>query len=204
VSVNNMPAAEVQVSPQLVRRLLADQHPDLAELGIEVLANGWDNMVCRLGEDYLVRLPRRAVSAGLVLNEQRWLPGLAGRLPLPVPAPVRIGLPGCEYPWAWSIVPFLRGEIAARTQPDDPGEAALALGGFLAALHLSAPADAPINPVRGIPLIGRAAGVTSQLPYLDDPSERATAVRVWESAAAAPEWGGPRCGYTVTCTPQTS
>jgi aminoglycoside phosphotransferase (APT) family kinase protein len=186
-----MPAAEVQVSPQLVRRLLADQHPDLAGLGIEVLANGWDNMVCRLGDDYLVRLPRRAVSAGLVLNEQRWLPGLAGHLPLPVPAPVRIGLPGRGYPWAWSVVPFLPGEIAARTPPADLGEAALALGEFLAALHLPAPADAPVNPSRGIPLVGRAAGVMSQLPHLDDPSQRATAVRVWESAAAAPEWGGP-------------
>ena len=186
-----MPTAEVQVPPQLVRRLLADQHPDLAGLSIEVLANGWDNVVCRLGEDHLVRLPRRAVSAALVLNEQRWLPSLAGQLPLPVPAPVRIGLPGRGYPWAWSVVPFFSGEIAARTRPADPGEAALALGEFLAALHRPAPADAPVNPVRGIPLVGRAAGVMSQLPYLDDPSERATAMDVWESASAAPEWDGP-------------
>ena len=188
---NSMPAAEVQVSPELVRRLLAEQHPDLAGLRIEVLANGWDNMVCRLGDDYLVRLPRRTVAAGLVLNEQRWLPGLAGQLPLPVPAPVRVGLPGCGYPWAWSVVPFLPGETAAREQPADPGEAAGALGEFLAALHLPAPADAPVNPSRGIPLVGRAAGVMSQLPHLDDPSERAIAVRVWESAVTAPAWGGP-------------
>ncbi|MEY9873188.1 aminoglycoside phosphotransferase (APT) family kinase protein [Streptacidiphilus sp. MAP12-33] len=191
MNVNNMPAAEAEASPQLVRRLLADQHPDLAGLDIEVLANGWDNMVCRLGDDYLVRLPRRAVSAALVLNEQRWLPGLAGHLPLPVPAPVRIGLPGCGYPWAWSVVPFLPGEMAARTQPADLGLAALALGEFLAALHLPAPADAPVNPSRGIPLAGRATGVMSQLPHLDDPSERVAAARVWENATTAPEWDGP-------------
>jgi len=188
---NPMPSAEVPVSPELVRRLLAEQHPDLAGLGVEVLANGWDNLVCRLGDGYLVRLPRRTVSAGLVLNEQRWLPGLAGRLPLPVPAPVRIGLPGCGYPWAWSVVPFLPGETAARTPPTDPGEAALALGRFLTALHRPAPSDAPVNASRGIPLAGRAAGVMSQLPHLDDPSERAAALRVWESAVTAPEWGGP-------------
>jgi len=191
VNVTSMPAAEVHVSPRLVQRLLADQHPELAGLGIEVLANGWDNMVCRVGDDHLVRLPRRAVSAGFVLNEQRWLPGLAGPLPLSVPAPVRVGLPGCGYPWAWSVVPFLPGEIAARTQPADPGEAATALGEFLAALHLPAPADAPVSPSRGIPLVGRAAGVMSRLPHLDDASERAVAMRVWETAVTAPEWGGP-------------
>jgi hypothetical protein len=36
-----MPAAEVDVSVELVRQLLAEQHPDLAGLALEVLANGW-------------------------------------------------------------------------------------------------------------------------------------------------------------------
>jgi aminoglycoside phosphotransferase (APT) family kinase protein len=148
-------------------------------------------LVCRLGGDYLVRLPRRVASAGLVANEQRWLPGLAGRLPLPVPAPVRTGEPGRGYPWTWSVVPFLPGEIAARRPPADPAQAALALGGFLAALHRPAEADAPVNSARGIPLAGRAPRFVAQLPYLDDPFERDAALRVWEDATSAPERGGP-------------
>ncbi|WP_234313846.1 aminoglycoside phosphotransferase family protein [Streptomyces sp. NBRC 109706] len=191
MNANDMPSAEVSVSVELVRRLLADQHPDLAELDIEVLANGWDNLVCRLGRDHLVRLPRRAASAGLVVHEQRWLPGLAQRLPLPVPAPVRIGRPGHGYPWAWSVLPFLPGEIAARTPPADPGAAGRVLGGFLAALHLPAPGDAPANPSRGIPLAGRTARVLAQLPQVADPVERATALRVWQSVTAVPAWDGP-------------
>lgn len=187
---NSMPAAEVPVSTGLVRRLLTEQHPDLARLDVQVLANGWDNLVCRLGDAYLVRLPRRALAAQLVVNEQRWLPGLAERLPLRIPAPVRTGQPGHGYPWSWSVVPYLPGDIAAST-PADPGDAALALGGFLAALHTPAPADAPANPARGIPLAGRTTGVMTQLPHLDDPAERAAALRVWERAVAAPEWDGP-------------
>ncbi|MFF4398722.1 hypothetical protein [Streptomyces sp. NPDC001480] len=46
---HRMPAAEVSVSVGMVRRLLDEQHRDLADLPIEVLANGWDNLVCRLG-----------------------------------------------------------------------------------------------------------------------------------------------------------
>ena len=40
VTVNRMPTAEVEVSTDLVRRLLADQHPDLARLPVEFLASG--------------------------------------------------------------------------------------------------------------------------------------------------------------------
>ena len=76
-----MPADEADVSPDLVRRLLAAQQPDLAHLPIEVMANGWDNLMCRLGAELVVRLPRRAVAAELITHEQRWLPALAPRRP---------------------------------------------------------------------------------------------------------------------------
>src|SRR5262245_2189646 len=156
VEPHPMPAAEVSVSPELVRRLLAAQQPDLAHLPVQPMAHGWDNLMYRLGGELAVRLPRRAAAARLIMHEQRWLPAIAPRLPLPVPAPVRTGRPALGYPWPWSIVPFLPGQMAAREPPADPAGAAASLGGFLAALHAPAPADAPVNPIRGIPLAGRA------------------------------------------------
>ncbi|WP_433190266.1 aminoglycoside phosphotransferase family protein [Actinoallomurus sp. CA-150999] len=186
-----MPAAEVAVSVDLVHRLLVDQHPDIAGLDIEVLANGWDNMVCRLGDAYLVRLPRRALAAELVAHEQRWLPVLAPHLPLPIPAPVHVGRPACGYPWSWSVVPFLPGEITARTAPDDLRSAALVLGEFLAALHAPAPPDAPANAFRGVALARRAERVMLHVSRLDGHVDRDAALRVWETAATAPEWDGP-------------
>src|SRR5690606_10231991 len=68
------PSAEVDISLELVRRLLRDQHPDLADRPLSPLAEGWDNAMFRLGQHFLVRLPRRQVAADLVANEQRWLP----------------------------------------------------------------------------------------------------------------------------------
>lgn len=76
-----MPAAEVQVSADLVRRLLAGQHPDLARLPVEFLANGWDNELYRIGDRLVARLPRRALGAEIIKNEQRWLPGLPETAP---------------------------------------------------------------------------------------------------------------------------
>lgn len=186
-----MPAAEVPVSVELVRRLLGEQHPDIAGLDIAVLANGWDNLVCRLGDGYLVRLPRRAAAAELVAHEHRWLPVLAPRLPLPVPAPVRVGRPGCGYPWSWSVVPYLPGRVAAETPPADLGAAATGLGKFLAALHVPAPADAPGHTSRGIPLAGRTEGVMAQLGELAGRVDQDAALRVWRAATAVPEWTGP-------------
>ena len=173
----NTPAAEVDVSVDLVRRLLREQHPDLADRPIAVLANGWDNLMCRLEPDLVVRLPRRAVAARLVEHEQRWLPGLAPRLPLPVPAPVRVGRPADDFPWSWSVVPLLPGEIAARCAPDDVSAAAGLLGRFLAALHVPAPSGFPVSPVRGVALAARDEMTTARLAHVDDPIIRARAQR---------------------------
>jgi aminoglycoside phosphotransferase (APT) family kinase protein len=186
-----MPAAEVSVSPALVRRLLAVQQPDLAHLPVEVMANGWDNLMCRLGDELIVRLPRRALAARLVEHEQRWLPVLAPALPLPVPVPVRIGRPALGYPWPWSIVELLPGRAAAGNPPADPRDAAVSLGGFLGALHVPAPPDAPANASRGIPLADRGAGVATQASQLGGVADRGAVMRVWEAAAATRQWDGP-------------
>ena len=124
------------------------------------------------------------------MNEQRWLPVVAPRLPLPVPAPVRAGRAALGYPWPWSVVPLLPGQLAAREPPADPAGAAASLGGFLAALHAPAPPDAPANPNRGIPLAERAAAVTDNLSVLGGLVDRGAATRAWRAALATPAWGG--------------
>ena len=97
------PAAEVDIDAALVRGLLAAQRPDLADLPVRVVANGWDNAIARVGDEWMARLPRRAASAGLLAHEQRWLPELAPLLPLPVPVPEFVGAPSDDYPWTWSV-----------------------------------------------------------------------------------------------------
>ena len=52
-------------------------------------------------------------------------------------------------------MPYLAGVPAARASSFDWAGAAAAVGGFLAALHVPAPADAPGNPFRGVPLAER-------------------------------------------------
>jgi aminoglycoside phosphotransferase (APT) family kinase protein len=185
------PDADIVVDETLVRGLLASQHPDLADRPLTELDSGWDNTLWRLGSDLLVRLPRRAVAAPLVANEQRWLPVLSPRLPLPVPAPVRVGQPTDEYPWAWSIIPWLEGGSGDRTPIDRPAESADRLGRFLRALHQPAPSDAPHNPFRSVPLVERSDSFEQRLHQLAT-SVDAPAIRdVWDRALDAEQLAGP-------------
>jgi aminoglycoside phosphotransferase (APT) family kinase protein len=179
-----------------VRRLLADQHPDLARLPVEFLANGWDNELYRIGDGLVARLPRRAVAAEIIKNEQRWLPTLAPSLPLPIPYPERTGVPAHGYPYSWSVVPYLPGVPAVEARSFDPARAATALGGFLGALHVPAPADAPANPFRGVPLAERAGSFAANLELLtgqagQDLRDRDAVLRGWDAALAVPGYDGP-------------
>jgi aminoglycoside phosphotransferase (APT) family kinase protein len=181
-----IPPADIEFSDDRIRRLLESQHPDLAHLPLRLAACGWDNAIYRLGDELAVRLPRRALAATLIENEQRWLPQLQRRLPLPIPAPVRVGVPQDWYPWNWSVVPWLRGETADLALPNrQQGEA---LAGFLNSLHMPAPMDAPRNAYRGVPLSQRAAKFAAALENLAAASGLITGRHhaLWESALAAP------------------
>jgi aminoglycoside phosphotransferase (APT) family kinase protein len=158
------PAAEVEIDERQARRLLAAQHPDLADLAIVSIASGWDNHLLRLGDSLALRFPRRQLAAQLILNEQRWLPSLRKRLPLAIPAPVRIGIAQFQYPWAWSVTPWIEGETADHSPPD--GNQGEVLAAFFEALHTPAPADAPRNPYRGMPLRERASTFADWLAKL--------------------------------------
>ncbi|MCP4227534.1 MAG: aminoglycoside phosphotransferase family protein [Actinomycetia bacterium] len=186
-----MPAAEIEISEELVRGLLNDQHPDLADLEIRALANGWDNALYRLGRELIVRLPRRQLAATHVAHELTWLPRLAPHLPLLIPVPVRAGHPSDRYPWCWSIVPWFDGASVGTSPFADPALAATQLGGFLAALHQTAPPDAPANPYRGGPLADRSEITMERLAVISDQVDTEAVLSAWLATSARPPWDGP-------------
>lgn len=180
------PKAEVAVSEALVSALVADQHPQYAHLPVTFAAEGWDNFTFRLGEALAVRLPRRAASVELIVNEQRWLSVAARDVSLPVPAPLATGVAGRGYAWPWSIVPWIEGAPVAHAPLDE--DQGVALANVLRDLHHPAPEGAPTNPVRGVrldsrrerfePCLDRVRGSCDLIsPAID---------RAWKDALAAP------------------
>src|SRR5437879_12119624 len=110
-----MTDTEIEITADLVRDLLQEQHPDLAGLAIREVAGGWGNQMWRLGDELAVRMQRMDPTPELQLKERRWLPVLAPRLPLPVPTPVRLGAPAERSPQHWT------GLTAVPGQALDPG-----------------------------------------------------------------------------------
>jgi aminoglycoside phosphotransferase (APT) family kinase protein len=184
------PPAEAPIHIPLVRALLEEQHPELAGLPLTDAGEGWDNRTFRLGEELAVRLPRRAASASLVGHEQRWLPILAPHLTLPVPNPIRIGRPGCGFPWPWTVTRWLPGETALVSPPLDEFAAASDLARFLRALHRPAPPDAPRNPWRGVALDTRDALLHEHVAAIGDHIDVAVVIQTWQRLRAAPRWTG--------------
>lgn len=188
------PTAEVSIDEPLVRRLLEEQHPELAGSRIRLMTSGWDNAIFHLGVDLLMRLPRRQLAADLIGNEQRWLPELASRLPIPIPVPRYAGRPSDAFRWAWSVVDLIPGVDGLDESPA-PAEAVAVLASFVNAMHVVAPVDAPSNSFRGVPLRNREEQTRSELvgftAAFPEGPDVGLLEEIWERALEAPTHEGP-------------
>ncbi|MBX3093620.1 MAG: aminoglycoside phosphotransferase family protein [Cryobacterium sp.] len=178
------PPAEITLTAEDVDRLIATQHPHL-RAPLRRVAHGWDNDVYRLGDELAVRLPRRELAAALIEKEQRWLPLLAERIPVPIPVPIAAGRPGEGYPWHWSILPWFRGQRANDLNATRRDAVAEQLAEALLALHAPSPPDAPINPVRGVPMADRDDVARKRL------ANHPRLLLEWSNAVDAPAWSAP-------------
>jgi aminoglycoside phosphotransferase (APT) family kinase protein len=177
------------IDASLARRLVDSQFPQWSDLPIaEVEVDGWDNRTFRLGSELTVRLPSGDWYAQQVAKEQRWLPVLAPRLPLPIPAPVARGEPDSGFPYPWSVYRWLEGELASKARIADLTGFATTLAGFLSALGridaTGGPEPGQHNFFRGGPLSTYADETHEAIDALGAEVPRDRVERVWEDAMA--------------------
>ena len=187
-----MHAAEIDTDVALVRRLLAGQFPQWADLAIEpVVSYGTDHDIYRLGDHLAARLPRIGWATDQAAKEAKWLPRLAPDLPLAVPVQLALGQPAESYPFEWSIYEWLPGENANGTI-DDLAQAAVDLAAFVKALRRVDTADADPRPrgARGGPLADLDEVVRRSIAELGDRIDGRAALRAWEESLNASKWDG--------------
>jgi aminoglycoside phosphotransferase (APT) family kinase protein len=185
-----MHSDEVATDVGLVRRLLAAQFPDWAELPVEPLQPwGTDNALYRLGADKIVRLPRRERTAPGVAHDARWLPRIAPHLPVPISVPLALGSPGDGYEWTWGVYPWLDGETPP-PDADQRGSLVDDVVGFVRALHSVDIPDGP-EAFRAGPLAPREEAVRDALAQLEGVIDTDAAAALWEETRDAPQWDGP-------------
>jgi aminoglycoside phosphotransferase (APT) family kinase protein len=184
------PPAEILVDSALVRRLIGRQAPAWSSHAIEPFQIGWDNAMFRLGDQHLVRMPRRQSADALLRHEQRILPFLQARLNTPIPTPVIIGKPDADFPWHWSVLPFFPATTANQSPLDQRG--AMQWAEFMASLHRpyleGVDPAAPANPFRGVDINSRRSSLeerVTQLHRLNEPVPNAL-LDTWQTALAQP------------------
>lgn len=191
-----MHADELDIDADLVRGLLRAQFPKWADLAISRVPDaGTDNALYRLGEDMVMRMPRREHNVVGLEKERVWLPRLAPFLPLTVPVPLEMGEPGEGYPLEWAIYRWLEGETATADRLGDLAQAALDLAHLIAALQRIDPTGGPSpgrhNGFRGGPLARRDRAMRSGIAALSGEINVPAATAAWDEALAAPEWNDP-------------
>ena len=190
--MTGMHADEVVIDDETVRRLLAAQLPEWADLPVRRLPPvGTDNQLFRLGDDLLVRMPRIGWAADSAVTEHAWLPRLAPHLPLPIPAPVALGAPGEGYPHHWTVVPWIEGATPTE-ETFDADEWAVSLGTFVRACRDVPGLDGPVKTEgRGAPLASLDDWVREWTARADESEvSRDAVLAVWSDALAAPAYDG--------------
>ncbi|MGH8775704.1 MAG: aminoglycoside phosphotransferase family protein [Jiangellaceae bacterium] len=131
----------MEISAELVQRLIADQFPEWSWLPIApVPQQGNDNRTFRLGQELSVRMPsHRAYVAGIE-KENVVLPLLTSHVRVGLPSPVATGEPSDEYPFPWSVRRWLTGSHPENDPDLDRTRLAEDLGRFLVDLR-EIPAD---------------------------------------------------------------
>ncbi|GAA4979193.1 aminoglycoside phosphotransferase family protein [Actinopolymorpha pittospori] len=189
-------AEDFTIDDTLVRRLLAAQFPEWADLPLQPISSaGSDNAIYRLGESLTVRLPLPNRARFQVDKEHLWLPRIAPSLPLAIPVPLAKGAPGEGYPRSWSVYRWLAGEDSAVAPVDDPRQAAVDLAGFVAALWridtAGGPTPGPQNFFRGGPLADNDSWIRAAIADLDGLVDTHALTAVWDAALDAPAWDRP-------------
>jgi len=185
-----MHAGEVETDVALVRRLLAGQLPQWADLPIELVTSyGTDHDIYRIGEHLAARLPRIEWATRQATKEAEWLPKLAPHLPLAIPVQLAMGHPAEGYPFGWSVYEWLPGENANGTI-DDLDQAAVDLAAFVNALRQvdTTRADRRRAHSRGGPLAEHDEQVCRSIAQLGERIDGDAALRSWQESRGASAW----------------
>lgn len=186
---------EVRATPDLVERLVADQCPQWSGLPVTPLPDdveGTDNVLFRLGHELVVRMPKIEWAQDQAESDACWLPRLAPHLPAAVPVPVHLGRASDDYPWAWSVVPWVDGATPPRLGSDDV-PLACDLATFALRLRGIDATGGPTKPPgsRGTPLVhvdDAARAALERLRAHDDGIDLDAAERAWDRCVSAPAW----------------
>ena len=190
---------ELPIDETVVVSLLREQCPEWAAMPLAPAGAGTDNVMFRLADELLVRMPRTAGNATSLRKEREWMPRLAPELPLRIPEPVHAGSPSAAYPLEWSVYRWIDGRAPSESSVQDWRAFGADLAAFVRALHhidlMGATRTDDLSWYRGGSLGACDAWVRSSIDevraLVGGDLDVDTLERWWREALALPEPSGP-------------
>jgi aminoglycoside phosphotransferase (APT) family kinase protein len=177
------------ITPELVSAIIRSQFPQYAALPVRsVDIQGHDNRSFRLGDEWVIRMPTADSYAVKVSLEFNILPKLAPYCTLPIPTPVKMGMPDEHFPYPFLILDWLEGQSLNQVGCSDREMEGVAqdLSAFLKALQkissIKGPEAGKHNWFRGAPVSVYDTQTRQQLQALESFVDTKLALRLWESA----------------------
>lgn len=138
-----------------------------------------------------LRFPKFVNTEKNLKKEHVWLKRLAP-LPLQIPKPLALGIPGKGYPCNWSIFNWIDGDTATANQLFNDHRAAKDIAEFIKDLQLvntdGGPKSGLHNNYRGVPLIERDKLTKEAILKLETEFEPSALLKIWEAALDVPAW----------------
>lgn len=134
----------MEISIEIVRKLIEEQFPELSNLEIRwVEENGHDNRTFYLGDNMSVRLPSSEEYASQIKKEMTWLPKLKQYISCEIQSPIANGKPSDIYPFPWSINKWIEGEVLSYDNINNLEDIVIDLAKFLKELQAIDATDGP-------------------------------------------------------------
>lgn len=127
----------LSLDPEIVRRLIQEQFPELRCTEVSVLGEGMDCEAWLIDHRWVFRFPKRDIAAACLQDEIHVLPQISDRLPIRIPAPQWIGKPTPEFELLFAGYELIEGRPVCDVEIPDSAAPDLgrSLARFLTSLH---------------------------------------------------------------------
>lgn len=183
---------ELEIDEHLVYALLKSQCTKWADLPLRPIpSSGTDNALFRLGNEFVIRLPRIEWEPGSInqsiKKEYEWLPKIARCLKISISEPIFKGNPDTSYPWPWLITKWNEGHNPNLEEGNEHELLAKDLANFLNNLHGIKINGGPPSR-RGIPLKEVDDETKKAIGELEGEVNTLRITSLWEQFISVPMW----------------
>ncbi|PCI73597.1 phosphotransferase [Candidatus Dependentiae bacterium] len=190
MSVKRIYFDEINIDIKLVKNLLSQQFSEWKNLNLELIKpEGTDNVMYRLGDDKVVRLPRNQISSLNIEKEINILPILKPHISISIPEVLAVGKSDESYPFPWLICSQLEGKNLDDKDEVDLNQAAIDLGNLVRSMQ-NINSKNGITCKRGESISSRDNAVRKAIALSGRFFDTKLLTKLWNNVLKASEWKG--------------